>query len=178
MRSLSLLAAALLQGLWIAHAQQDQSQQSANSSAKPEVLIHSDSDFCLFLPPQPGLDVATNEDNGIPFCTNPDNVPGSKPFPEGFITTAHYQKNDTYEQITGYIDASKYQLQPTDGGGQYDSHGDGKPKGASCQNYDYFVSLIEPSDNRFCIRCCKNENDCPTGRSGYGCLRVVPGDYS
>lgn len=74
----------------------------------------------------------------------------------GFITVAHYSKTDSYTQVTGYIDASKYSLAPTDGGGQYDTHGSGKPIGASCKGYPYFVSLIEPDVNRFCIRCCQN----------------------
>ncbi|KAI8578256.1 hypothetical protein K450DRAFT_247975 [Umbelopsis ramanniana AG] len=152
---------------------------SSGDSPSNAIKLVSESDFCLFLPPQPGLEVATNEDNGIPFCSNgPTDVPGAKPFPDGFITVAHYQQNDTYQQVTGYMNPSTYQLSSTDEGGQYDNHGNGKPVGASCQGYSYFVSIIEPADNRFCIRCCQNVDDCNTGRSGYGCLRVVPGDYT
>lgn len=66
----------------------------------------------------------------------------------------------------------------TDGGGQYDNHNGGKPVGAECENYNYFVSMIEPDINRFCIRCCQEEEDCNTGRSGYGCLRIIDGDYT
>ncbi|OAD66547.1 hypothetical protein PHYBLDRAFT_22465, partial [Phycomyces blakesleeanus NRRL 1555(-)] len=95
----------------------------------------------------------------------------------GFITTAHYTSNDTYVQVTGFFDRTKYDLLETDGGGQYDAHGNHKPVGAMCKGYPHFVNLVEPSDNRFCIRCCENEDDCNTGRSEYGCLRVVPGDY-
>lgn len=75
----------------------------------------------------------------------------------GFVTVAHYQKNSTYEQVTGYIDRSKYNLDVNDGGGQYDNHGQGKPTGASCKGYPYFVGMIEPSSNRFCMRCCQNK---------------------
>ncbi|KAH8550315.1 hypothetical protein BGW37DRAFT_404203, partial [Umbelopsis sp. PMI_123] len=149
------------------------------NSTSNAIKLVSESDFCLFLPPQPGLEVATNEDNGIPFCSNGSNdVSGAQPFPNGFITVAHFQQNDTYQQVTGYMNPSAYQLSTSDQGGQYDNHGNGKPVGASCQGYSYFVSLIEPANNRFCIRCCQNVDDCNTGRSGYGCLRVIPGDYS
>jgi hypothetical protein len=119
-----------------------------------------------------------NEDNGVPFCMNTATVQGSQPFPQGFITTAHYQQTDSYTQITGFFDRSKYNLSESDGGGQYDSHANHKPVGSSCQNFPFFVSMIEPSNNRFCIRCCQNTEDCKTGISQYGCARVVtPGNY-
>lgn len=48
-----------------------------------EVALNSDTDFCLFLPPQPGLEVATHEDDGVSFCLNPSTVPGSRQMPDG-----------------------------------------------------------------------------------------------
>lgn len=155
-----------------------QQQNSTQSGNGPQVQLTSANDFCLFLPPQPGLEVAVNEDNGVPFCMNTASVQGSQPFPQGFITTAHYQQTDSYTQITGFFDRSKYNLSESDGGGQYDSHANHKPVGSSCQNFPFFVSMIEPSNNRFCIRCCQNTEDCKTGISQYGCARVViPGNY-
>ncbi|ORZ01645.1 hypothetical protein BCR43DRAFT_454292 [Syncephalastrum racemosum] len=154
------------------------SDDAFTNSTTPQVQITSDTNFCLFMTPQPGLEVATNEENGIPFCTQANGVPNAKTFPEGFITTAHYEQSTTYVQVTGFFDHTKYGYADDDGGGQYDSHGNGKPIAASCVGYPYFVSLLEPSNNRFCIRCCQQEDDCPTGRSQYGCLRVIPGDYT
>ncbi|KAL1926099.1 hypothetical protein VTP01DRAFT_6136 [Rhizomucor pusillus] len=151
---------------------------AAASASKTQVAVNSLSDFCLFLPPKPGMEIAPNEDIGISFCLKPSTISGSKALPAGFIKTAHFLKTSTYVQLTGWIDRTKYKLKSSDGGGQYDNHGNGKPVGAVCKNYNYFVELIEPDINRFCIRCCQNKADCPTGRSGYGCLRVVPGDYS
>jgi hypothetical protein len=111
------------------------SSPSGNSSSNAIKLV-SESDFCLFLPPQPGLEVATNEDNGKPFCSNgPTDVPGAQPFPNGFITVAHYQQNDTYQQVTGYMNPSAYQLSSTDQGGQYDNH-------VSSQDLEYL--LLDP----------------------------------
>ncbi|KAI7885694.1 hypothetical protein K492DRAFT_123483, partial [Lichtheimia hyalospora FSU 10163] len=148
------------------------------SQQNPEIAIQDQDNFCLFLPPQPGLNVALYETQGKPFCMGSTSVEGAEDLPEGFVTVAHYQKNETYEQVTGYIDRSKYNLDVNDGGGQYDNHGQGKPTGASCKGYSYFVGMIEPSSNRFCMRCCQNKEDCPTGRSEYGCLRIIPGDYT
>ncbi|KAI7887606.1 uncharacterized protein EV154DRAFT_470209 [Mucor mucedo] len=144
----------------------------------PLTVVNSQDDFCLFLPPKPGLVVAVNENNGVAFCTKKDLVSKASEFPSGFITTAHYLKSSKYVQVTGFFDRSKYSLGESDGGGQYDNHGKGKPVAAMCKGYNYFVSLIEPDIERFCIRCCQDKVDCNTGRSGYGCLRVVSGDYT
>ncbi|GAB5589843.1 hypothetical protein Unana1_04743 [Umbelopsis nana] len=167
------------------HSTATQTKTSSSATAHPtaapgkEVAIKSQTDFCLFLPPHPGNDVATTEDFGVLYCAKgAAGAPGAKTFPSGFITTAHYAKSSTYIQVTGYLDRTKYSLKASDEGGQYDNHGNGKPTGAQCKGYNYFVSLIEPANDRFCIRCCQNKVDCNTGRSGYGCERVVPGDYS
>ena len=53
------------------------------NASSPLTTINSQNDFCLFLPPQPGLVVAVNEDNGIPFCTKQNTVPNAKAFPSG-----------------------------------------------------------------------------------------------
>jgi hypothetical protein len=52
----------------------------------PQTAINSQDDFCLFLPPKPGLVVAVNENNGIPFCVKPDTVPNATEFPKGNTT--------------------------------------------------------------------------------------------
>ncbi|KAI9307077.1 hypothetical protein BJ944DRAFT_198233 [Cunninghamella echinulata] len=151
---------------------------TTSTSSIPEIMIQNESNFCLFLPPKPGQLIAPNEDNSIAFCLKANSAPGAKLFPKNFITTAHYYKTDAYEQVTGFFNRDAYQLDPNDGGGQYDAHAKHKPIDAICKGYPHFVSLIEPSNNRFCLRCCKNNEDCPTGRSEYGCLRVViPGNY-
>ncbi|KAI7903021.1 uncharacterized protein BX663DRAFT_509263 [Cokeromyces recurvatus] len=149
------------------------------STYYPLTTIVSQEEFCLFLPPKPGLEIALNEDNGIPFCTNKSLVYNATEFPEGFITTAHYYlKNDSYVQVTGFFNRTHYSLNATDGGGQYDNHDNGKPIGAKCKGYKYFVSMIEPDVERFCIRCCQEKADCNTGLSQYGCLRIINGDYN
>lgn len=49
----------------------------------PLTAVNSQQDFCLFLPPQPGLVVAVTENDGIPFCTKKDAVPKASEFPQG-----------------------------------------------------------------------------------------------
>ncbi|KAI8091198.1 uncharacterized protein B0P05DRAFT_526524 [Gilbertella persicaria] len=136
------------------------------------VQVNSGTSFCSFLPPHPGDDVGATENDGKPFCTSTGL--GGSVFPSGFIKSAHFAKTSTYSQVTGRIDRTKYQLKSTDGGGQYDN----KDVSATCNGYKYFVNLVEPDANIFCIRCCKSQADCKLGLSTYGCQRVVPGDYS
>ncbi|CAO3597525.1 unnamed protein product [Absidia cylindrospora] len=149
------------------------------------VTINDESQFCLLLPPSPGnstdagIDtdaIANSEKNAIVFCTEEDLTPGAKLMPDGFITSAHYQFNTTsdFVQVTGEIDREKYSLSENDGGGQYDNHGAGSPPLSMCLGYRYYVSLIEPDIQGFCIRCCHTYEDCNASRSAYGCKRVIP----
>lgn len=137
--------------------------------------LKSDSSFCSFLPPHPGDDVGGTEEHGIPFCTSSSLSSSGRVFPSGFIKSAHYVSNSKYVQVTGRMDRSKYNLSPEDGGGQYD---DRDIDNVLCNGYKYFVNMLEPDVNQYCIRCCKNRSDCNLGLSTYGCERVVPGDYS
>ncbi|KAI8595381.1 hypothetical protein EDD21DRAFT_286527, partial [Dissophora ornata] len=139
----------------------------------------SQADFCLFLPPTYGGDIAANEDRAVAFCTVP-NIPGAinaKVLPSGFIKSAHFVSNTAkgYVQVTGRMDRSKYGLSANDGGGQYDMRA---PVGATCSGYNAFVQLTEPDAQIYCIRCCMNKADCPVNRSTYGCVSVLGGDYS
>lgn len=87
-------------------------------AAHPTVKIVSANAFCFFLPPGPNKDVASHEDEGVPYCTKPSVVPGNKVFPKNFITVAHYAKTPNYVQVTGYLDPKKFGLIPDDQGGQ------------------------------------------------------------
>lgn len=106
------------------HSTVTQTKTSSSATAHPtaapgkEVAIKSQTDFCLFLPPHPGNDVATTEDFGVLYCAKgAAGAPGAKTFPSGFITTAHYAKSSTYIQVTGYLDRTKYSLKASDEGG-------------------------------------------------------------
>ncbi|KAF9134071.1 hypothetical protein BGW39_008144 [Mortierella sp. 14UC] len=136
-------------------------------------------DFCIFLPPTYGGDIAANEDRAIAFCTkaNMPNAPGAKVLPKGFIKSAHFIRNTAagWVQITGRINRSKYGLSPKDGGGQYDMRA---PVGASFSGYNAFVQLTEPDSEIYCIRACMTKADCPVNKSTHGCVGVLGGDYS
>ncbi|KAF8756556.1 hypothetical protein RHS01_04495 [Rhizoctonia solani] len=85
-----------------------------------------------------------------------------------------------YVQLTGCINLSS-QLNPSDGGGQYDSSGGdggrGNPEGSVCEGYNHYVELLEPGSGRACIRCCQDTNDCPLSMDTSGCPAVIPGNY-
>lgn len=144
-----------------------------NDTAKYQIQVKSDTEFCSFLPPHPGDNVSATEQNGIPFCTN--SKLGGQVFPSGFIKSAHFESTSDYAQVTGRIDRTKYKLKKSDGGGQYDNR---DITSATCNGYKYFVNLVEPDANVFCIRCCKSQSDCNLGISTYGCEKIVPGNYS
>ncbi|KAI9265200.1 hypothetical protein BDA99DRAFT_44893 [Phascolomyces articulosus] len=117
------------------------------------VTLESKSEFCLLLPSDPGNhNIGESEKSARAFCTSEGLAPGAKMMPEGFIQSADFKSTSSYVQVTGTIDNAAYQLSDQDGGGQYDDHGSGSPPGSHCKNYAHYVSLIEPNQNRFCIR--------------------------
>lgn len=104
-------------------------------------------------------------------CTGSiSSVPDAKSFATGFIKSQYFKKGDGWVQVHGHIDRSKENLSENDGGGQYDIKA---PSGSKCAGYSHFVEIIEPDNGRYCIRCCKEKGDCPTGKSTYGCEKVL-----
>jgi hypothetical protein len=138
-----------------------------------DITLTSDTEFCSFVPPQAGDNVGTTENQAIPKCT--DSSLGNEQFPTGFIKSSHYASTSTYAQVTGTIDRTAYNLNASDGGGQYDNR---DISGVTCNGYKYFVNLVEPDTDTFCIRCCESQSDCNLGESTKGCVKIVPGDYS
>ncbi|KAH7055174.1 hypothetical protein BKA57DRAFT_453209 [Linnemannia elongata] len=139
--------------------------------------IDSASQFCTFMTGYGVAPVAPNEGCGAVYCYGQQKNGGLK-MPDGYILSTNYLKNDTaqYVQVTGCIDSSVWAQDPTDDGGQMDSHG----WPYSCAGYKKFVSLLEPATNTFCIRCCMttDNSDCNTSISTKGCWNVVPGVYT
>ncbi|KAF9122072.1 hypothetical protein BGW39_010051 [Mortierella sp. 14UC] len=150
---------------------------SAGIAGQTGALI-SINEYCIFLPPKAGGGISESEDSAIAFCNKPiASAPKAKILPAGFIKSIHLTRNTQKQwvQITGRIDRTKYRLSSKDGGGQYDIKA---PQGASYAGYKYFVELVEPDSNIYCLRVCKNKADCPVHRSTYGCKSVLGGDYS
>ncbi|KAG0329938.1 hypothetical protein BG004_002216 [Podila humilis] len=166
------------------HSTTTTTKHISSPSPKPVKLgktgvVLSQTDFCIWLPPAFGGDIAANEDRAVTFCTKP-NMAGARNagvLPSGFIKSAHFVTNTQrgYVQMTGRMDRSKYGLSGKDGGGQYDMRA---PVGAICNGYKAFVQLTEPDAQIYCIRCCMNKADCPVNKSTYGCEKVLGGDYS
>ncbi|KAK3814531.1 MAG: hypothetical protein JOS17DRAFT_760690 [Linnemannia elongata] len=151
---------------------------SAGMAGKTGALI-SAHEYCIFLPPKYGGNIADSEDVAIAFCNKPiRTAPKAKILPKDFIKSVHLVRNTQkgWVQITGRIDRSKYGLSKKDEGGQYDTRA---PRGASYAGYKYFVQIVEPDSDIYCLRACKNKADCPTNKSTRGCQGVLGhADYS
>nr|CAG8494062.1 9214_t:CDS:1 [Entrophospora candida]CAG8635841.1 36_t:CDS:1 [Entrophospora candida] len=153
---------------------------AAPTKAGNEITLDATT-LCTYLPPKAGGNIADHEDDAVPFCntTTPTGVTGTvNLIPDGFIVSSNFLAGDGFVQYTGKINPSAYSLDPNDEGGQYDSVG--APPGAKCVGNDFvkFVNLIEPKDERFCIRCCSDKSKCNTSKSTAGCPDIIPGDYS
>lgn len=110
--------------------------------------------FCVFLPPTDSADrnIADAEWEAQAFCTGKAPLAtNAGKLASGFIQSAHYVATDQYVQVTGQIDPIKAKLNTTDEGGQMDIKA---PKGSSCAGWKYYVNLIEPAGNTYCMRCC------------------------
>ncbi|KAF9947277.1 hypothetical protein BGZ72_010730 [Mortierella alpina] len=144
----------------------------AQPSSNITIAIVNKRKFCMFLPPAPGLEVAPTEEDAIAFCQGRA-IRSSRPLPKRFIRSARYYEapGKSFVQVTGKFRRGEYSLSATDGGGQYDSK---NVIGSSCVGFPYFVALVEPDVERYCIRCCVNKKDCPINKSHLGCAAVIP----
>lgn len=148
---------------------------AAAPPTKNVTIVDDDGRFCLLLPPEFGGDIADNVHRAISWCTwDIPSISGEKLLPEKFIVSRHYKLTDRYVQMTGTFDRDQLGFDKDDEGGQSDPK---HPNGALCQGYPYFVQLVEPDVQLFCLRCCKYRSDCPIDMSGEGCKKVIPGNY-
>ncbi|KAG0220608.1 hypothetical protein BGX31_010812 [Mortierella sp. GBA43] len=151
---------------------------ASSAATNNKATVRTDERFCMMLPPDYGGGIAENEDRAISWCTAAvSTVPNGKILPDGFIVSQHFytSSDGQYTQVTGTFDRSKMGYSKSDGGGQNDPQA---PSGSSCVGYRYYVQLVEPDDQKYCLRCCNRRSDCPTGKSTAGCEAVIPGDYS
>ncbi|KAI8081437.1 uncharacterized protein BX664DRAFT_340392 [Halteromyces radiatus] len=134
--------------------------------------------FCVYLPPPDSTNrnIADTEWNAQAYClgSTPLAAKANK-MPDGFIQSAHFVATNEYVQVTGQIDPAKANLNVTDDGGQMDI---AAPKGSSCAGWKFYVNMIEPTGNTYCMRCCNDKVTCNRGISEKGCAHVIPGDYS
>jgi len=142
----------------------------------------------MIVPSTPNTNIGDSENGGggaTAYCTSSAGVVGVGVIPTNFwtsVTLAQPAGSGAIIQLTGCINPSALdRLNPTDGGGQYDSSGgddgNGNPATSVCTGYNHYVELIEPASNRACIRCCIDPSDCPTTMDTSGCPAVIPGNY-
>lgn len=128
--------------------------------------IQDEKNFCTMFPPKSVSEVAPSEACATSVCFgNPSakDTKNNERFKDGVILSAHYVKTVNYTQVTGCMNGALWDLNPSDDGGQMDSHG----WDYRCDDNGKFMALVEPSSNTYCIRCCKgNDKDpnCNTGR--------------
>lgn len=158
------------------------------------VKVNSLTDMCLIAPLNPHTDIGVAEGSGTKtYCTAKARYddPNQGQLPADFFSDARYVEYGTVNynqvrQITGCINTSHLsRLNPSDEGGQFDSSGqgnDGVPSQSFCilpgnNKRGFYVQLIEPAENRFCIRCCENNADCVHTEDTDGCEVAIPGYY-
>ncbi|KAH7920765.1 hypothetical protein BV22DRAFT_1097634 [Leucogyrophana mollusca] len=156
-------------------------QPTGDPSPSTTVHIAGGMDFALLLPQANGELISDAETDGVAYCT-----PGAEGcanyLPSGFITGAAVSQADdgSWIQVTGCFDSSKFHFAPNDDGGQFDVR---FPNGAQCTFGGYgasFIEQVEPSANRFCLRCCSSANDqtnCNSHQDRAGCPEAIPGTY-
>ncbi|KAH7030380.1 hypothetical protein BKA57DRAFT_511174 [Linnemannia elongata] len=148
-----------------------------NILAMTVMPIPPPNEYCLFLPRWRGQTIRDSENSAVAYCNKPTSqAPDARILSKRFIRSLNFKHNThrEYVQITGKFNRRSYDLRRHDGGGQYDME---FPPGAKCSGYPYFVELVEPKIERYCLRCCKHKKDCPTHISTDGCLKVIGGKY-
>ncbi|KDR79456.1 hypothetical protein GALMADRAFT_243546 [Galerina marginata CBS 339.88] len=160
------------------------------AAADNTVIVRGVDDFCLVVTRNANTDVGDSEQPGgmQSYCTTTAHFSSDQGvIPKDFwrnveFTTGNGYNGGRYAQLTGCINPYTLdRLNPDDEGGQYDSSGgadgDGNPAGSVCTGYNHYVEILEPAGPRACIRCCDDEDDCPTNMDTAGCPEVIPGNY-
>ncbi|KAF8599503.1 hypothetical protein BDV93DRAFT_526032 [Ceratobasidium sp. AG-I] len=150
------------------------------AAADNTVYVTDANKYCIIVPRKAHTDIGDSETPGgmQTYCSAAGHYDASQgTLPSNFWSNIAFKsgtgKNGKrLAQITGCIRASTLdRLNTNDGGGQYDSSGgaggQGNPQGSVCLGYKHYVELIEPADNRACIRCCDDPADCPLNKGGY-----------
>ncbi|KAF8317403.1 hypothetical protein DL93DRAFT_2055549 [Clavulina sp. PMI_390] len=138
--------------------------------------------MCMIAPKDPHTDIGVAEGSGTKtYCTAAArwDKANQGQLPADFFSDAKYveykgAKGGLIQQISGCINTSHLsRLNPNDEGGQFDSSAFCILPGNNVRGY--YVQQFEPAQNRFCIRCCADNNDCPHTNDTKGCEVALPG---
>lgn len=169
---------------------------SSPTSMCQNVVINSANDFCLWGPP--GTNPADNsigkiEEIVVAYCLN--NGYGTRVFPQGTITSAHFVKVQSdkvsYVQVTGNGDFTKINIPAGDDGGELDPHswtGLGNPQGglvftnAFSGQYEQLHEWTSfQSASNFCLKGCRDGPNaagyCEHVYDVLGCGFTIPGSF-
>lgn len=162
----------------------------ARAAADNTVYVTDASKYCMIMPRHAHTDIGDSEHPGgmKTYCSASGHYdPSQRTLPSDFWSNIAFKsgkgKNGKrLAQLTGCIRPSTLdRLNKNDSGGQYDSSGgsggQGNPQGSVCLGYKHYVELVEPANNRACIRCCDDPADCPVNKDTSGCPAVIPGNY-
>ncbi|KAJ3095480.1 hypothetical protein HDU96_001156 [Phlyctochytrium bullatum] len=117
------------------------------------VQIIDPTSFCLLLPAKPGITIGESEGSAVSKCTGNAGTLGAQRIPAGAVRSAHVVKTPSIIQVTGRIDlVGALQVNPRDGGGQYDDASWGIEPLSACQGYDRYVEIV--GGDVYCLRCC------------------------
>ncbi|KAJ7513057.1 hypothetical protein B0H11DRAFT_1787839 [Mycena galericulata] len=167
------------------------SVSQSRAAADNIVSITNDKNFCMIMPRDKHTNIGNSERPGgmQTFCSTAGHYSSKQgSLPDNFWDKVAFKKGSNgknggkYSQLTGCIrPATCSQLNPGDGGGQYDSSGGargrGNPEGSACLGFNHYVEIVEPGERRACIRCCEDPADCLTSKDTQGCPNVIPGQY-
>jgi len=163
----------------------------ARAAAADNIVYVTDtSKYCMIMPKDAHTTIGDSEHAGgeKTYCSPAGRYSSTQgQLPSNFWSNIAFKsgkgKNGgKYAQLTGCIRPSTLsRLVPSDGGGQYDSSGGsggkGNPAGSQCLGYNHYVEIVEPENNRACIKCCADSVDCPTNKDTDGCPEVISGNY-
>ncbi|QRV96949.1 hypothetical protein RhiJN_24968 [Ceratobasidium sp. AG-Ba] len=165
-------------------------QPRADPNPQNIVYVTNASKYCMIMPRNAHTDIGDSEHPGgmKTYCSSAGRYSDSQgTLPDNFWSNVDFKTGTSdsggrFAQLTGCIRPSTLdRLNPNDGGGQYDSSGgdggQGNPQGSVCLGYNHYVELVEPGNNRACIKCCDNFDDCPVNMDTSGCPAVIQGNY-
>ncbi|PWN47024.1 hypothetical protein IE53DRAFT_364980 [Violaceomyces palustris] len=159
--------------------------ESSPTSECQNAYLNSVTDFCLWGPPNGGA-IADTERIEVAYCTKAGR--GTRLFPPGTITGAHFVKTPHYVQITVTGDFTKIGIPSGDEGGELDPHGadgNGNPVGSLVFSNAFGQGLVQMhewmsfmSATDACFRACSDGNlattYCPHIYDELGCAWNMP----